>query len=194
MNAVNKLSGNIDFAKVTYKAGKWRQSNGYWDDDRTLSSLCGRPPEIRRTARMLLLGHLEHVSPNGCITSANRIPSKDAPMYINFISVIPEYLDVLLSACKDIGLAVNTGKTKYMEIGRHRGMMANAHIKIGSNSYEKLKTFKYLGSFLTNQNSVQEEIKCRLKAGNSCYYSVQTLLSSRLYSKNLKIVKHGLLH
>ena len=27
----------------------------------------------------------------------------------------------------------------------------------------------------------------RLKAGNSCYYSVQTLLSSRLLSKNLKI-------
>ena len=24
-------------------------------------------------------------------------------------------------------------------------------------------------------------MKCRLKAGNSCYYSVQTLLSSRLF-------------
>ena len=48
--------------------------------------------------------------------------------------------NVLLNACKDIGLAVNIGKTKYMEIGRHRGMMANAHIKIGSNSYEKVKT------------------------------------------------------
>ena len=31
------------------------------------------------------------------------------------------------------------------------------------------------------------EIKCRLTAGNSCYCSVQTLLSSRLLSKNLKI-------
>ena len=40
---------------------------------------------------------------------------------------------------------------------------------------------------MTNQNSIQEEIKCRLKAGNSCYYSVQTLLFSRLLSKNLKI-------
>ena len=91
-----------------------------------------------------------------------------------------------------------------MEIGRHRGMIANEHIKIGSNSSEKIKSFKYLGSLLTNQNSIQEEIKCKLKAGNSCYYSVQTLLSSRLLSKNLKIkiyktiilpvVKHGLLH
>ena len=75
-----------------------------------------------------------------------------------------------------------------METGRHRSMIPNAHIKIGSNSYEKVITFKYLGSLLTNRNSIREEIKCRLKAGNSCYYySVQTLLSSRLLSKNLKI-------
>ena len=50
-----------------------------------------------------------------------------------------------------------------------------------------MKTFKYLGSLLTSENSILEEIKCRHKAGNSCYYSVQTLLSSRLLSKNLKI-------
>ena len=48
-------------------------------------------------------------------------------------------------------------------------------------------TFKYLGSLLTKQNSILEEIKCTLKAGSSYYYSVQTLLFSRLLSKNLKI-------
>jgi hypothetical protein len=53
---------------------------------------------------------------------------------------------LFMYSCKDIGLAVNTGKTKYMEMGRHRGMIANAHIKIGSNSYEKVRTFKYLGT------------------------------------------------
>jgi len=57
---------------------------------------------------------------------------------------------VLLNACKDIGLAVNTGITKYMVIGCHRGMIANENIKIGSNSYEKVKTFKYQGFLLTN--------------------------------------------
>ena len=67
-------------------------------------------------------------------------------------------------------------------------MIANAHIKIGSNSYKRVKTFKYLGSLLTNQSSIQEEMKCRLKAGNSWYSSVQTLLSSRLLCKNLKTI------
>ena len=83
-----------------------------------------------------------------------------------------------LKACKDIGSVVNSGKTKYMEIGRHPGMIANEHIRIGSNLYEEVKSLKYSGSLVANQNPIQEEIKCKLKAGNSCYYSVQTLLSS----------------
>jgi hypothetical protein len=47
--------------------------------------------------------------------------------------------------------------------------------------------FKYLGSTVTNQNLIQEEIKRRLNSGNACYHSVQNLLSSRLLSKNMKV-------
>jgi hypothetical protein len=50
-----------------------------------------------------------------------------------------------------------------------------------------VEEFKHLGTTLTNQNSIQEEVKSRFKSGNACYYSVQNLLSSRLLSKNLKI-------
>ena len=103
------------------------------------------------------------------------------------ISTIERNADVLINACKDIGLVVNKGNIKYMKIGRHRGMIANEPIGIGSNSYEKVKIFKYLGSLVTNQNSIQNEIKCRLKAGNLCHYYSQTLLSSLLLTKNLKI-------
>ena len=44
-----------------------------------------------------------------------------------------------------------------------------------------------MGTTLTNQNSIAEEIKSRLKSGNACYHSVQNLLYSRLLSKHLKI-------
>jgi len=44
-----------------------------------------------------------------------------------------------------------------------------------------------LGTTLKNQNYIRVEIKSRLKAGNSCYHSVQNLLSSRLLPKNTKI-------
>ena len=45
--------------------------------------------------------------------------------------------NVLLNACEDTGLIVNTRKAKYNEVGRHRGMMTNELPTIGSNSYEK---------------------------------------------------------
>ena len=44
-----------------------------------------------------------------------------------------------------------------------------------------------MGTTLTNQNPIQEEIKSRLKSGNACNHSVQNLLSSSLLSKNLKV-------
>ena len=60
-------------------------------------------------------------------------------------------------------------------------------MKTDNSSIECVGEFKYLGRMLKNKNSIQEEIKSRLKLGNVCYYSVQNLLSSSLLSKKLKI-------
>ena len=65
--------------------------------------------------------------------------------------------------------------------GRIRSM------KMDNSPIERVEEFKYLGATLTNQNSIQEEIKSRLKLGNACFYSVQNLLSSSLLSKTVKI-------
>jgi len=45
----------------------------------------------------------------------------------------------------------------------------------------------FIGTTLKNQNSIQEEIKSRMKLGNACYCSVQNLLSTSLLSKTLKV-------
>jgi len=60
-------------------------------------------------------------------------------------------------------------------------------VGIDNSTFERVEEFKYLGTTLTNQNSIAEEIKSRLRSGGVCYHSVQNLLSSRLLSKNLKI-------
>jgi len=60
-------------------------------------------------------------------------------------------------------------------------------VRTDNSTFERVEEFKYLGTTLTNQNSIPEEIKSRLRSGNACYHSAQNLLSSGLLSKNLKI-------
>jgi hypothetical protein len=61
------------------------------------------------------------------------------------------------------------------------------HMCRGNNKFERVEHFTCLGTSLMNQNSIHEEIKCRLQAGNACYYLLQNLLSSSLLSKNKNI-------
>jgi hypothetical protein len=93
----------------------------------------------------------------------------------------------IFDASKEVGLEINVEKTKNMLLSRHQNVAQNRDIKIANISFENVSQFKYLGTTVTNQNLIQEEIKRRLNSGNACYHSVQNLLSSRLLPKNLKI-------
>ena len=88
---------------------------------------------------------------------------------------------------KEIGLEVNADKTKCMVMYRDQNAGRSHSMKMDNSPIERMEEFKYLGTTLTNQNSIQEEIKSKVKSGNDCYHSVQNLLSSSLLSKNLKI-------
>jgi hypothetical protein len=56
-------------------------------------------------------------------------------------------------------------------------------VKTDNSSIERVEDFEYLGKTLTDQNSIEEEIKGKLKLGNACHHSVQNLLSSSLLHK-----------
>ena len=90
---------------------------------------------------------------------------------------------ICTAAAGDIGLAVSADKTKYMVMSRDQNAGRIHSVRIDNSTFERVEEFKYLGTILTNQNSIAEEIKSRLRSGNACYFSVQNLLSSRLLSK-----------
>jgi ribosomal protein S2 len=102
------------------------------------------------------------------------------------IDNVQKNTEALLGACKEVGLEVNPEKTKYMLMSRKKAGQKHS-INIANRSFEGAAKFKYLGTTLTDQNGMQEEIKSRLKSANACYHSVQCLLSSRLLSMNVKL-------
>jgi hypothetical protein len=99
---------------------------------------------------------------------------------------LKENTEALVATTREIVLEVSADETKYMFMSRDQNAGRNQSVKIDNSTFERVEEFKYLGTTLTNQNSIQDEIKSRLRSGNACYHSVQSLLSSRLLSKNLK--------
>jgi sorting nexin-29 len=103
------------------------------------------------------------------------------------VHTIKENGEALVTASKENGLDVNADKTKYMAMSRDLNVGPSDSIKIDCSPFEMIEEFKCLGTTLTNQNSIQGEMKSRLKSGNVCYHLVQNLLSSSLLSKNTSI-------
>jgi hypothetical protein len=89
------------------------------------------------------------------------------------IDAIKKNMETLINASKEVGLEVNTKKTKYMLLSRHRHAGQSYDIKIANRCFENVAKFRYLGTTITNQNMIQDEIKRRLNSGNACYHSVK---------------------
>jgi hypothetical protein len=74
-----------------------------------------------------------------------------------------------------------------MVMSRDQDAVRSHGVKTDNSSFGRVKQFKHLGTTLTNQNSIQEEIPSRLKSRNACYHVVQNLLSSSLLFRNIKV-------
>jgi hypothetical protein len=83
------------------------------------------------------------------------------------INTTKENTETLLEAGRDIGLETNADKTKYMIMSRHPNSGQNQNIRTANESFENAPKFKYLGTTLTNQNDIHDEIKSRLSLVNA---------------------------
>jgi hypothetical protein len=74
------------------------------------------------------------------------------------IDTIKKNTEAILDASKEVGLEVNTERTKYMLMSRSQRIGQKHSIKIANRSFEDVAKFKYLGTTLTDQNCMHEEI------------------------------------
>ena len=85
------------------------------------------------------------------------------------IHTVKENAEAQVAATREIGLEVIADKIKYMVMSRDQNAGRIQIVWIDNSTFEKVKEFKYLGTVLTNQNCIAEEIKSRLRSGNVCY-------------------------
>jgi hypothetical protein len=115
------------------------------------------------------------------------------------IDTMKENTETLIDASKEVGLEINVEKTKYMLLSCHQNVGRNPEIKIGNRSFENVSELKYLGTTVTNQNLIQEEIYMSLschqiigrnpeiKIGNRSFGNVSELkyMETTVTNKNL---------
>jgi hypothetical protein len=98
---------------------------------------------------------------------------------------IKKTLEEMATITHQIGLQMNDIKTKYM-INRHDESNIKA-IELMGKKYEKVESFKYLGSVMTSLNDIETEIKSKITVGNKCYYALGPILKRRCISQSIQI-------
>ena len=99
------------------------------------------------------------------------------------IHTLKENSEALVAATREIGLEVNADKTKYIVMFRDQNAGRNHSVRINNSIFERVEKFKYLGTSLTHQNSIPEEIKSRMRLGNGCYHSSRIFCLLGYYPK-----------
>ena len=96
----------------------------------------------------------------------------DVNILTGSVHTLKENAEALVAGTREIGLEVSADKTKYMVMSRDQNAGRIHSVRNDNNTFESVKGFKYLGKTLTNQNSIAEEIKSRLRSENACCHSV----------------------
>jgi len=63
---------------------------------------------------------------------------------------------LLVAAARENGLEVSADKTKYMVMSRDQNAGRIQSVRIDNSTFEKVEEFEYLGTTLSNQNSIPE--------------------------------------
>ena len=91
-----------------------------------------------------------------------------------------------------MGLGVNEGKTKYMVAENTQNCSKPCTIETGRYYFERGDSFTYLGSLVTGDSNVSEEITNHLIAADRSYFGLKIQLKSQLLSRKTKILMEHL--
>ena len=87
-----------------------------------------------------------------------------------------------------VGLAINPNKTNFVRFSASPSRRSVKGATINGVTYEGVAELIYLGTLISNDNSVEKEIQRRILAGNKTYFAAISLFRSRHFSGATKII------
>ena len=84
-----------------------------------------------------------------------------------------------------VGLNIKESKTKVMKMARTARDVD--FVEVAGLMLEVVDSFKYLGSTVTTDNDMTEEIKIRISSASKCSWAMKEVLNSRILSRRTKL-------
>jgi hypothetical protein len=122
-------------------------------------------------------------------TKQLRAYADDVVIIARMQKALKETFITLQKEAEKLGLIINTNKTKYMQLTMKTNIIKQ-DIEVGGKSYDAVNQFIYLGSQINSKNSIQEEIRLRIQAGNRSLYANKKLLNNKDLNAASKLQIH----
>lgn len=100
------------------------------------------------------------------------------------LSSVKEAFQQLQDGAREIGLSINSSKTKYMVASS--SSRSSESFQLGDNVFERVNNFVYLGSEVNSENEIGQEVRRRITQGNKSFYSLQKCFRSKVLRRNFK--------
>lgn len=125
----------------------------------------------------------EHgIKVNGVLLNTIRY-ADDTLIICDSMEGLQHLIDKISSTGVDLGLNINTSKTKFMVFSRERHV--NAQLSLNGSAIERVNQFKYLGSIITESLEPDIEIKSRIEIARTTFKRMRSLFCNK--DLNLKL-------
>lgn len=118
----------------------------------------------------------------------------DVVLMANSRDKMQKLVDIWTGEIENMKMEVNTNKTKVMIINEKQGSQNIGGIKCKGEILERVTTYEYLGSVITDDGKIDAEITNKANKSTRLYYSLnKTILGHKNIDMEVKMMIHGVI-
>jgi len=113
----------------------------------------------------------------------------DTDIISRSLKSLQEVTIALDRAARTMGLEINQAKTKYMICGSKKKNAENV-FKVKHMTFERVNSFKYLGTLITTRNDTSAEINNKITLANRSYFGMMNMLKAKNINRKHRVTMY----